>query len=300
MVYHTRRQTRLAGAEENLLEGLAHPIANDLQNVPMNTKSGIFAFTLIELLVVIAIIAILAALLLPVLARSKEASYVAACSSNLKQMGVAIQIYTTDYGDAMPNIYDRYWNQNPIPGLFDGGRGFTVFGQVQRLENIPISVFRCPADKRNYTLSITNFCQCLANEINSDGTPTYLYQFDYTADCVGWDMANRRMPWSIPPTVTVGPVGDFKQNQIPKPAALNLVWDGYEATFTFEDGYSEFYSWLQFMTNTPGDSYWGTVFRHSPEKNIIKGPDMLYGDGHVETKVNLTILNDDNFNVLGQ
>ena len=75
-----------------------------------------------------------------------------------------------------------------------------MFGQLQSLENIPMSVFRCPADKRNYTLSAANFYQPLTYEVNSDGTPSFLYQFDYAADGIGWDMANRRLPWSVPPT----------------------------------------------------------------------------------------------------
>src|SRR5205085_4778322 len=59
-------------------------------------------FTLIELLVVIAIIAILAAILFPVFAQAREKARQAGCLSNLKQIGLAAQMYAQDYEERLP------------------------------------------------------------------------------------------------------------------------------------------------------------------------------------------------------
>jgi prepilin-type N-terminal cleavage/methylation domain-containing protein len=65
-------------------------------------KARALAFTLVELLVVIAVIAILAALLLPVLASTKERARAITCCSNLKQWGLATHIYAENNSDLLP------------------------------------------------------------------------------------------------------------------------------------------------------------------------------------------------------
>ena len=61
-------------------------------------------FTLIELLVVIAIIGILAAILLPALARAREAARRASCANNLKQMGLVFKMYSNEWNGKMPAV----------------------------------------------------------------------------------------------------------------------------------------------------------------------------------------------------
>lgn len=66
-------------------------------------------FTLIELLVVIAIIAILAAMILPALANSKQQAYQTSCMNNLRQCGINIQMFCSDNQEMMPAYNGAGW-----------------------------------------------------------------------------------------------------------------------------------------------------------------------------------------------
>lgn len=88
-------------------QGLTHCTARrvSLCSSPSALRPLLFAgFTLVELLVVVAILGILVALLLPVLAQARESGRRAACTSNLRQMGIALQAYVDDHDGGYPVV----------------------------------------------------------------------------------------------------------------------------------------------------------------------------------------------------
>jgi prepilin-type N-terminal cleavage/methylation domain-containing protein len=111
-------------------------------------------FTLVELLVVIAVLALLAALLFPVLSQARHTAYRNTCVSNLQQLGVAFALYASDYDEILPKAGGAFgsvaaWIDYDSPGERGG-----IYPYVRQFSKSGGSVYRCPSgrpDTSNYT-----------------------------------------------------------------------------------------------------------------------------------------------------
>lgn len=131
-------------------------------------------FTLIELLIVIAIIAILAAILLPVLGAAKAKGQRTVCLNNLKQIGTGIHLYADENNDTLPSISLT----NTMPWSYQW-RFFKELTKSYDGLNGPSSpqdkLFACPSDTFYYL-----------NNLNSPLFSTGMYQTNWSDYCSYW------------------------------------------------------------------------------------------------------------------
>lgn len=103
------------------------------------------AFTLIEILVVVAILAILAAILFPVFARSRENARRSSCQSNLKQIGLGVLQYTQDFDEHYPPFHNHVFTSVPSGGERNWAQ--MIYPYVKSTQ-----LFKCPSNSATYNI----------------------------------------------------------------------------------------------------------------------------------------------------
>jgi prepilin-type N-terminal cleavage/methylation domain-containing protein/prepilin-type processing-associated H-X9-DG protein len=218
-------------------------------------------FTLMELLVVIAIIAILAALLLPVLSRAKEKGRQAACQSNLRQIAIGFQLYWQDHKDEFPapGSKTEYGPQPEDWIWWEQDRDVKRSAIARYVSGFNPRVFTCPSDWQ-------------AQRLQRQGTlpdDPYRYSYSLTSYSLTPDKVNPGMSTLITQARKVYP---FKSSQIRHPSAKIMLVE--EDRQTINDS-----RWLPVAyPGTPNAIYNLIASRHDGRGNVV------FADSHIEAE----------------
>ena len=227
-------------------------------------------FTLIELLVVIAIIAILAAILLPVLAKAKEKALQTQCISNYKQIGVAVQIYVEDFGGYFPIASYTDSSGNSIVWTKELGPYLPQQGnKVTSTEN---KVFICPSANYKGPLpnGLSRTCACTGAMLGLNPPPST----SLTAT-----LARKATPL-LTPSETLVAVEAKQESPLANPPSdfsySNIQWNSSTAAAAKKD-----------LALAKNNLMTALDFRHNASRNMA----VLYADTSVRSISILTATN---------
>ena len=235
---------------------------------PFSSKKFSPAFTLIELLVVIAIIAILAALLLPALAKAKERAYRASCKSNLHQQGIALQVYTGDNGNKLPDLKNTPF---AIPSMVGTAAGLWPWDISTNFTDALIAcggtqnIFYCPA---NAAFNVTNTWNFGIAGSGFDGNGGFrILGYVYLLPGEGMHVASTPSESNFWKTNVLGSFGQ-------SPANSETVVD-----VVVQDSVTHSYSAVTSVGGLPSGIIQRTSHLNGP---LPAGGNELFEDGHVE------------------